>query len=87
MSTVDLDQQYPFIVQEVMKHIESVKSTPHGKDTALIDIIYDYCFKASIDVELVGDAISSDVYFKSFIQKDCELHRIFKSDIKQEKDW
>jgi hypothetical protein len=87
MST-NIDQTYPFIVQNVMKHIEMVKKTPEGKDTALIDIIYDYCFKAGLDVELVGDAISSDVYFKSFIKKDCEVHRIFKSDIAAElEDW
>lgn len=81
-------ENYPFIVQNVMQHIEAVKKTPQGKDTALIDIIYDYCFRAGLDVEIVGDAISSDVYFKSFIQKDCELHRIFKSDIAKElEDW
>ena len=79
MST-NIEENYPFIVKEVMKHIELIKKSPRGKDTPLVDIIFDYCFKAGIDVEVVGDAIASDVYFKSFIEKDCELHRIFRSD-------
>jgi hypothetical protein len=89
MSTPNIDQNYPFIVQEVMKHIEAIKKIPEGRDTPLIDIIFDYCFKNSIDVEIVGDAIASDVYFKSFIEKDCELHRIFRPDADQVQleDW
>lgn len=79
-----LEKSYPFIVEEVLKHIETIKKTPQGKNSALLDIIYDYCFKRGIDVEVVGDAISSDVYFKSFIQKDCEMHRILKSDVSTE---
>jgi hypothetical protein len=88
MSAELLDQQYPFIVQNVMKHIEQIKKTDAGKSMALVDIIYDYCFRSGLDVELVGDAIASDVYFKSFIKKDCEVHRIFKSDIQKElEEW
>lgn len=85
----NLEENYPFIVQEVMKHIEAVKKTPDGKDVPLIDIIYDYCFRKRIDVELVGDAISSDVYFKSFIEKDCQVHRIFRpiNDQVQLEEW
>lgn len=78
-----LETNYPFIVQEVMKHIETIKKKPEGKDIPLIDIIYDYCFKYRIDVEIVGDAISSDVYFKSFIEKDCQVHRIFRTNTDQ----
>lgn len=85
---MNIDKDYPFVVQNVLKHIEAVKKTPQGKETALIDIIYDYCFRSGLDVELVGDAISSDVYLKSFIKKDCEVHRIFKSDIVKElEEW
>lgn len=79
------EEQYPFLVNEIMKHIEEIKKD--DPDIALIDIIFDYAFRNGIDVELVGDAISTDVYFKSFIEKDCELHRIFKSDNNQMQDW
>jgi hypothetical protein len=79
------EEQYPFLVNEIMKHIEEVKKD--DQDIALIDIIFDYAFRNGIDVELVGDAISTDVYFKSFIEKDCELHRIFKTNNNQMQDW
>lgn len=72
------ESEYPFLVNEVMQHINEVKKT--DPKAALLDIIYDFCFKEGIDVELVGDAISSDVYFKSFIEKDCQLHKIFPSE-------
>jgi hypothetical protein len=68
------EDEYPFLVNEVMKHISAIKKD--DPTIALLDIIYDYCFKNGIAVELVGDAIASDVYFKSFIEKDCQLHRI-----------
>ena len=76
--TKKFEDGYPFIVQAVMKYIDEVKS--QGSDAALIDIITDFCFKNNLEVELVGDAISSDVYFKSFIEKDCQLHRYFRVD-------
>lgn len=72
------EDQYPFLVNEIMQHITEIKL--EEPNSSLLDIIYDYCFKNGIDVELVGDAISSDVYFKSFIEKDCQLHKIIKSD-------
>ena len=65
---------YPFIVNDVLKHIEKVKQTT--SDVSLVDIIFDYSFKNNIDPELVGDAISDDVYFKSFIEKDCKMRKI-----------
>lgn len=79
------EEDYPFLVSEVMKYIELIKTKE--KDTSLIDIIYDFCFKNSIEIELVGDAISNDVYFKSFIEKDCQLHRYFKTEAQTLDEW
>lgn len=69
-----LDDAYPFLINDVMKYIEYVKKS--GSKVALLDIIMDYSLKHDISVEMIGDAISSDEYFKSFIEKDCELHKM-----------
>jgi len=78
----DVDK-YPYLVNEVMQHIEKIKG--EDKEMSLVDIIVDYGLKNNVDIELIGDAISNDVYFKSFIKKDCELHRIFRTD--QPEEW
>lgn len=79
-----IEDTYPLLVTEIMAYIEKVKAKE--KDTSLIDIIADFGRRNAIEMDLIGDAISSDVYFKSFIQKDCELHRYFKSDIENSLD-
>ena len=75
------EEQYPFLVNDIIAYIDEIKK--NDKTSALIDIIMDYAFKHGIDVEAVGDAVSSDVYFKSFIEKDCENRRIFRTPIDQ----
>jgi len=79
------EEQYPFLVHDIIAYIDEIKKTE--KNTSLVDIIIDFAFKKGIDVEAIGDAISGDVYFKSFIEKDCELHNIFKTDNVQLDDW
>lgn len=83
--SISLEENYPFIVNDVMKYIEKIKSG--GDESSLIEIIMDYCIKNDTPVELVGDAISNDVYFKSFIEKDCELHKIFKTENNSIDEW
>lgn len=72
-----LEKDYPFLVKEIMIFIDEMKKDCTREDVSLIDIIMEFSFRHNLDVELVGDAISSDIYFKSFIEKDCEMHRIF----------
>lgn len=79
------EESYPFIVNDIMKFINEIKKD--GNDIALIDIIMEYAFKNDISVEAVGDAIGSDEYLKSFIQKDCELYKIIRSDSPKVDDW
>lgn len=81
----NFEDDYPFIVQEVMKYINEIKATDN--EISLVDIIMDFCFKNELEIELVGDAISSDVYFKSFIEKDCQMHRIFLTDSNELDNW
>ena len=77
-------QEYPFLVNSIIKYIEEVKK--YDNDISFVEIIIDYCFRNEIELEAAGDAISSDVYFKSFIEKNCELNKIFKSNINVE-EW
>ena len=70
--TDNISDCYPFVVNEVINYIVNRKQTE--KNLSLVDIISDFCQKKSMNIELVGDAIASDVYLKSFIEKDCEYH-------------
>lgn len=73
----NIEDIYPSIITEVMKYIEDNKrgSTAVGAERiAIIDLIMDFCHKYDYEVEMVGDAIRSDTYFKSFIEKDCEIN-------------
>ena len=82
---MNIDEQYPYLVSDVMEYIEEIKEVE--RDSSLLDIISDFCFKNDIEVEMIGDAIASDVYFKSFLEKDCELHRIFRTTKKPLDEW
>lgn len=79
------EEDYPLLISQIMQHIEEIKRK--DKDSSLLDIIYDFAFKNGVDIELVGDAISNDVYFKSFIEKDCQLHKIFKTENQTLDEW
>jgi hypothetical protein len=78
------EDTYLLLVRDIINYIDKVKQAEPG--TALLDIILDFSRRFDVDIETVGDAISSDVYFKSFIEKDCQLRRIFKSP-KPEPEW
>ena len=75
------EAEYPFLVHDVMLYIDEMKKInlkkEHPQNLSLIDIIMEFAFRKNIDVEVVGDAIAGDIYFKSFIEKDCEMHKIF----------
>ena len=77
-ATNAIEDNYPFIVSEVMDYIIAKKQT--NKNIPLLELIADYCIKEQIPIELVGDAIQNDVYFKSLIEKDCEHYSIIKSE-------
>jgi len=63
-----IEDVYPMIVKMVMEHI--LKEKQQCQSSGLIELVSDFCFKTQLPVELVGDAIASDVYFKSFLEKD-----------------
>lgn len=78
----NIDDLYPFLVNDIMKYIEKIKKDE--KSISLMDIMLDYSMKKDISVEMIGDAIASDEYFKSFIEKDCEMHRILLTEKQEE---
>ena len=69
---------FPNLISKLMEFIVEIKKTDSEKELSLIDIIVEYCSRFDLDIQIVGEAISMDVYFKSFIQTDCELRKIFK---------
>ena len=44
------------------------------KDISLLDLIMEYSMRKSLDLDLIGDAISTDIYLKNLIEKDLEYH-------------
>jgi hypothetical protein len=81
----NLQEQYPYLINAVLSYIEEIKLK--NKSASLIEIIMDFSLKNSISLEMIGDAIASDVYFKSFIERDCKLHGILDSEVKEFEDW
>jgi hypothetical protein len=79
-----MEENYPFLVNDIIRHLEYVKT--HDKNISMVDAIIEFCNKNNIHIETAGDAISSDNYLKSFIEKDCEMRKIFKSNTNTE-EW
>ena len=76
-------EKYPYLVNDLIQYIIKIKEIE--KDISMVDIILDYSQRFDIEIDYIGDAISSDVYLKSFIEKDCEIKKIFKKEFPQ--DW
>lgn len=72
---------YPQLINDLLYHIDNIKSK--DPSSSLIDIVMDFSFTKNIDIEAVSDAINSDDYLKSFIQKDCE----FRGIVRNNSDW
>lgn len=79
------EETFPFLINDLMQYIQQIKTVE--RNLSLIDILVDFSLKKDIPVEVIGEAISTDIYFKSFIQKDCELHGFFKTNIKELDKW
>lgn len=82
-----LEDCYPTIITGLLKYIDEIKKLDNTKECALIDIIMDYSSKQNIDVEVIGDAVRSDEYFKSFIESDCLSRNIILSDKQSLENW
>lgn len=63
---------YPMLLNELLKYLTEKKE--QDKDISLLDLIMEYSMRNSVDLDLIADAISTDVYLKNLIEKDLEYH-------------
>ncbi len=63
---------YPMLLNELLKYLTEKKE--QDKDISLLDLIMEYSMRNSVDLDLIGDAISTDIYLKNLIEKDLEYH-------------
>lgn len=77
-------KNYPVLLNTLLKHIITMKEG--DKESSIMDLILEYSMRNSLDIELVGDAISTDEYFKGLIEKDLEM-RHYSSVKKVNNDW
>lgn len=83
----EISKRYPYIIRDLMEYINVKKQSEIMDESSLLDIIMDFCFHQELDVEMVGDAIQSDIYFKSFVEKDCQMHRSITTKNKDMEKW
>jgi hypothetical protein len=76
------EKDYHKEVQKLIEFIIEIKSKDNS--LSLLDLLIEYCARNDISEELMGDAISTDVYFKDLIRKDCELHNHIQVDKPEE---
>ena len=62
---------YPILLNKLLKYIIKVKEV--DKEISIMDLLLEYSMRNSLDLELIGDAISTDEYFKNIVQKDMEV--------------
>lgn len=75
---------YPVLLNTLLKYIISIKE--QDKETSIMDLILEFSMRNSIDIELIGDAISTDEYLKNIISKDLEMNN-YNSVKSQNNDW
>lgn len=84
MSNLQDAKYYPTMLNELLNYIIKIKQ--NDKETSIMDLILEYSMRNSLDLELVGDAISTDEYFKNIIEKDLEFHN-YNAIKKVNTDW
>ena len=77
-------EAYPVLLNTLLKYIINKKEL--DKETSIMDLILEFSMRNSIDIELVGDAISTDEYLKSVIAKDLEMNN-YNTEKRTNDDW
>ena len=75
---------YPILLNKLLKYIIKVKEV--DKEISIMDSLLEYSMRNSLELELIGDAISTDEYFKNIVQKDMEVNN-YTSEKKVNYDW
>ncbi len=84
MSSLQDAKYYPTILNELLNYIIKIKQ--NDKEISIMDLILEYSMRNSLELELIGDAISTDEYFKNIIEKDLEFHN-YNTVKKVNTDW
>lgn len=69
------EDSYPILLNNIMQYITKMKQDPNNKDLTLVDIIVNFSIKENISVELIGDAIKDDEYFKQFLEVEINMKK------------
>lgn len=64
----DVEIEYANLRKKCFDYIVKIKQT--NINESIISIVETFCYKNGIEVELMGDAIADDVYFKELILMD-----------------
>lgn len=73
------------VIQELLEFIEEVKT--QQLDMTILDIIIDFAFKNKLELDEIGDVISTDYYLQNYIESQCIKDKILVSDISEQLDW
>lgn len=84
LSLEEQQSNYPVLLNILLKYIISIKE--QDKETSIMDLILEFSMRNSIDIELIGDAISTDEYLKNVIAKDLEMNNYNTVKV-QNNDW
>lgn len=76
---MQIDNDYPFILNKLLKFIIKIKES--DKEISIIDIIMDFSLKKGYELELLGDVISTDVQLKDAIEYDLQKHNYTEKNI------
>lgn len=68
------DNVYARITNDVLKFVMREKAK--NSSLSIVELITSFCFVKNLEIELVGDAISQDFYFKQLIETDLKSKTI-----------
>lgn len=78
------NESFPYLIKDILEYIEVIKKSKYYSGESLVEIITQYALDNKIDIRLIGDAISEDEYFKTFIKHDAEHHGYLEKEISEE---
>lgn len=68
------DTAYARITNDVLKFV--LKEKAKNSALSIVELITSFCFMKNLEVEMVGDAISQDFYFKQLIETDLKSRTV-----------
>lgn len=73
-----VDMFYPSVLAVMLKYVEDCREFDElsGSKTTIKDAVLSFADKCGIDVEVIGDICSYDVYFKKFIENESNIYGV-----------